>query len=66
MPVLVGHRAARAAQSLELWWRDGQEFGAERMHFGTALRERFGAPDTYTFANACSAVAVRARAWRPT
>ena len=25
------------------------------MHFGTALRERFGADDTHTISNACSA-----------
>lgn len=54
VPVLVG-TGLRELRSLELWWRDGQEFGAERMHFGTALRERFGAQDTHTVSNACSA-----------
>lgn len=54
VPVLVG-TGLRELRSLELWWRDGQKFGAERMHFGTALRERFGAQDTHTISNACSA-----------
>jgi 3-oxoacyl-[acyl-carrier-protein] synthase II len=54
VPILVG-TGLRELRSLELWWRDGAEFGAHRMHFGTALRERFGANDTHTFANACSA-----------
>ena len=54
VPILVG-TGLRELRSLELWWRDGAEFGAHRMHFGTALRERFGASDTHTFANACSA-----------
>jgi 3-oxoacyl-[acyl-carrier-protein] synthase II len=54
VPILVG-TGLRELRSLELWWRDGAGFGAERMHFGTALRERFGANDTHTFANACSA-----------
>ncbi|MFR9673737.1 beta-ketoacyl-[acyl-carrier-protein] synthase family protein [Streptomyces sp. TR06-5] len=54
VPILVG-TGLRELRSLELWWRDGAEFGAERMHFGTALRERFGAVDTHTFSNACSA-----------
>ncbi|MFE4534656.1 beta-ketoacyl-[acyl-carrier-protein] synthase family protein [Streptomyces scopuliridis] len=54
VPVLIG-TGLRELRSLELWWRDGAEFGAERMHFGTALRERFGAVNTHTFSNACSA-----------
>lgn len=54
VPVLIG-TGLRELRSLELWWRDGADFGAERMHFGTALRERFGAVDTHTFSNACSA-----------
>lgn len=54
VPILVG-TGLRELRSLELWWRDGAKFGAHRMHFGTALRERFGANDTHTFANACSA-----------
>ncbi|MFF7145900.1 beta-ketoacyl-[acyl-carrier-protein] synthase family protein [Streptomyces nodosus] len=54
VPVLVG-TGLREMRSLELWWRDGAEFAAERMHFGTALRERFGAVNTHTFSNACSA-----------
>jgi 3-oxoacyl-[acyl-carrier-protein] synthase II len=54
VPVLIG-TGLRELRSLELWSRDGQEFGADRMHFGTALRERFGAVDTHTISNACSA-----------
>lgn len=54
VPVLIG-TGLRELRSLELWWRDGADFAAERMHFGTALRERFGAVDTHTFSNACSA-----------
>lgn len=54
VPILVG-TGLRELRSLELWWRDGAAFAAERMHFGTALRERFGAVDTHTFSNACSA-----------
>ncbi|WP_069171842.1 beta-ketoacyl synthase N-terminal-like domain-containing protein [Streptomyces griseus] len=53
-PVLVG-TGLRELRSAELWWRDGVSFGPERLHFGTALRERFGTPDTHTFSNACSA-----------
>jgi 3-oxoacyl-[acyl-carrier-protein] synthase II len=34
---------------------DRLPFDADRLHFGTALRERFGADLTYTFAGACSA-----------
>ncbi|WP_445529284.1 beta-ketoacyl-[acyl-carrier-protein] synthase family protein [Streptomyces cyslabdanicus] len=54
VPILVG-TGLRELRSLELWWRDGAAFGAGQMHFGTALRERFGAVDTHTFSNACSA-----------
>jgi 3-oxoacyl-[acyl-carrier-protein] synthase II len=54
VPVLVG-TGLRELRSLELWWRDEQPFDADRMHFGTALRERFGARDTHTISNACSA-----------
>ncbi|AUA10705.1 3-oxoacyl-ACP synthase [Streptomyces samsunensis] len=54
VPVLIG-TGLRELRSLELWWRDGQDFDAGRMHFGTALRERFGADDTTTISNACSA-----------
>ncbi|MEV6076026.1 beta-ketoacyl synthase N-terminal-like domain-containing protein [Streptomyces sp. NPDC052069] len=53
-PVLVG-TGLRELRSAELWWRDGAPFGVERLHFGTALRERFGTADTHTFSNACSA-----------
>ncbi len=54
VPVLIG-TGLRELRSLELHWRDGQEFEANQMHFGTALRERFGAQDTHTISNACSA-----------
>lgn len=52
--MLVG-TGLRELRSAELWWRDGAPFGVERLHFGTALRERFGTADTHTFSNACSA-----------
>ncbi|MBH5335065.1 3-oxoacyl-ACP synthase [Streptomyces pactum] len=54
VPVLVG-TGLRELRSAELAYRDGAPFAMERMHFGTALRERFGADRTYTVANACSA-----------
>ncbi|MFI1227159.1 MULTISPECIES: beta-ketoacyl synthase N-terminal-like domain-containing protein [unclassified Streptomyces] len=54
IPVLIG-TGLRELRSLELWWREQQDFDATRMHFGTALRERFGADDTTTISNACSA-----------
>ncbi len=54
VPVLVG-TGLRELRSLELWSRDGVEFGPDELHFGPALRERFGADDTHTFSNACSA-----------
>ncbi len=54
VPVLVG-TGLRELRSAELWWRDGTPMDAEGLHFGRALRERFGATSVYTFANACSA-----------
>lgn len=54
VPVLVG-TGLRELRSAELGWRDGAEFDVARLHFGTALRERFGAVRTYTVSNACSA-----------
>ncbi|MFD7500678.1 beta-ketoacyl synthase N-terminal-like domain-containing protein [Streptomyces sp. NPDC059850] len=55
VPVLVG-TGLRELRSAELAWRDGTAFDtAARLHFGTALRERFGAVRTHTFAGACSA-----------
>jgi 3-oxoacyl-[acyl-carrier-protein] synthase II len=54
IPVLVG-TGLRELRSVELWWRESAKFPVDRLHFGTALRERFGAVDTHTFANACSA-----------
>lgn len=54
IPVLVG-TGLRELRSAELWWRDGTPLRPGDLHFGTALRERFGATDTHTFSNACSA-----------
>lgn len=54
VPVLVG-TGLRELRSAELAWREGTGFDAGRLHFGTALRERFGTADTHTFSNACSA-----------
>jgi 3-oxoacyl-[acyl-carrier-protein] synthase II len=54
VPVLIG-TGLRELRSLELWWREGTALGDTGLHFGTALRERFGADVTHTFSNACSA-----------
>lgn len=54
IPVLVG-TGLRELRSLELWWRGDAELTEHRLHFGPALRERFGAEQTYTFSGACSA-----------
>ncbi|OEU87016.1 3-oxoacyl-ACP synthase [Streptomyces abyssalis] len=54
IPVLVG-TGLRELRSAELAWRDGADFDISRLHFGTALRERFGTSDSHTFSNACSA-----------
>ncbi|MFF0149235.1 3-oxoacyl-[acyl-carrier-protein] synthase II [Amycolatopsis sulphurea] len=54
IPVLVG-TGLRELRSVELWARDGVPVSPGRLHFGTALRERFGATNTHTFSNACSA-----------
>ncbi|MBB0245791.1 3-oxoacyl-ACP synthase [Streptomyces alkaliphilus] len=54
IPVLVG-TGLRELRSAELRWRDGAPFDVNRLHFGTALRERFGTADTLTVSNACSA-----------
>ncbi|MEU6484888.1 beta-ketoacyl synthase N-terminal-like domain-containing protein [Streptomyces sp. NPDC046887] len=54
IPVLVG-TGLRELRSLELWWRDGIPFDADGLHFEEALRRRFGAVDTHTYAGACSA-----------
>ncbi|NJP96341.1 3-oxoacyl-ACP synthase [Nonomuraea sp. FMUSA5-5] len=54
VPVLVG-TTLRELRSVELSWRDGVPFDAGELHFGTALRRRFDAAQTYTVANACSA-----------
>ena len=49
------HRAARAALGRAVRGATAPRSTPSRLHFGTALRERFGAARTYTFANACSA-----------
>ncbi|MFF2195459.1 beta-ketoacyl-[acyl-carrier-protein] synthase family protein [Streptomyces sp. NPDC058157] len=54
VPVLIG-TGLRELRSAELRWRDGADFDMAGLHFGTALRERFGAVRTHTFSNACSA-----------
>lgn len=54
VPVIVG-TGLRELRSAELSWRDDTPFDVKRLHFGTALRERFGATRTYTVSNACSA-----------
>jgi 3-oxoacyl-[acyl-carrier-protein] synthase II len=54
IPVLVG-TGLRELRSAELWWREGAPLRPGDLHFGTALAERFGATDTHTFSNACSA-----------
>ncbi|GAA1026875.1 MULTISPECIES: beta-ketoacyl synthase N-terminal-like domain-containing protein [Amycolatopsis] len=54
VPVLIG-TTLREIRSVELMWRDKAEFALADLHFGTALRKRFGATRTYTVANACSA-----------
>ncbi|MEV7184267.1 beta-ketoacyl-[acyl-carrier-protein] synthase family protein [Kitasatospora sp. NPDC093102] len=54
VPVLVG-TGLRELRSAELWWREDTKFSDAGLHFGTALRERFGADHTHTFSNACSA-----------
>lgn len=54
VPVLIG-TTLRELRSVELNWRDGTEFDLRELHFGAMLRRRFGAAQTYTVANACSA-----------
>ncbi|WPO76618.1 MULTISPECIES: beta-ketoacyl synthase N-terminal-like domain-containing protein [unclassified Streptomyces] len=54
IPVLVG-TTLREQRSVELWWRGGPPVPVDELHFGTALRRRFGATTSYTFANACAA-----------
>jgi len=54
VPVLIG-TGLRELRSAELRWTDSVEFPLSRLHFGPALRERFGAATTYTVTNACSA-----------
>jgi 3-oxoacyl-[acyl-carrier-protein] synthase II len=54
VPVLVG-TGLRELRSVELRWAGAAGFPLSRLHFGPALRERFGATASYTVSNACSA-----------
>ncbi|MET9381771.1 beta-ketoacyl synthase N-terminal-like domain-containing protein [Streptomyces sp. NPDC002928] len=54
VPILIG-TGLRELRSVELAWLGRASFDLEDLHFGRALRERFGACDTHTFAGACSA-----------
>lgn len=54
VPVLIG-TGLREFRSVELRWTGSVGFPLSRLHFGPALRERFGAATTYTVTNACSA-----------
>jgi 3-oxoacyl-[acyl-carrier-protein] synthase II len=54
VPVLVG-TGLREMRSAELAWLSGTAVDPERLHFGPALRDAFGADDVHTFSNACSA-----------
>ncbi|MCK1795666.1 3-oxoacyl-ACP synthase [Streptomyces sp. XM4193] len=57
VPILIGS-GLRESRTAELHWRDRHGLGeltADDLHFGIAMRERFGATDTHTVANACAA-----------
>ncbi|MFB6891041.1 beta-ketoacyl synthase N-terminal-like domain-containing protein [Kitasatospora sp. NPDC056327] len=54
VPVLVG-TTLRELRSVELRWCEDAPFDPADLHFGTALRRRFGADRTYTVGNACAA-----------
>ncbi|MGW0479931.1 beta-ketoacyl synthase N-terminal-like domain-containing protein [Nonomuraea sp. NPDC003214] len=54
VPILIG-TTLRELRSVELRWRDGVDFDLEELHFGPALRRRFGAVQVSTVANACAA-----------
>lgn len=54
IPVLVG-TGLRELRSVELWRGSGAAVTPPDLHFGAAVRSRFGAWDTHTFSNACSA-----------
>jgi 3-oxoacyl-[acyl-carrier-protein] synthase II len=54
VPVLVG-TGLRMLRAVEAHWLAGAAGELDEPHFGGALRERFGACDTHTFAGACSA-----------
>ncbi|WP_433598117.1 beta-ketoacyl synthase N-terminal-like domain-containing protein [Nocardia sp. CA-135953] len=54
IPVLVG-TGLRELRSAELWWTGRAELSAADLHFGPALRKRFGFTEIHTLNNACSA-----------
>jgi 3-oxoacyl-[acyl-carrier-protein] synthase II len=54
IPVLIG-TGLRELRSAELWSRGDADLREEDLHFGTELARRFGAANTHTFSNACSA-----------
>jgi 3-oxoacyl-[acyl-carrier-protein] synthase II len=54
VPIVVG-TGLRELRSLEMWWQGETPLDMSQLHFGGALRKRFGAEITYTLANACSA-----------
>ena len=54
VPILVG-TGLRELRSAELWSLGQANLREADLHFGPALRKRFGSAATYTFSNACSA-----------
>jgi len=54
VPVLVG-TTLRELRTAELSFCTGTPIDVDRLHFGPALRERFGVTATWTFSNACAA-----------
>ncbi|MBM0278027.1 beta-ketoacyl-[acyl-carrier-protein] synthase family protein [Micromonospora tarensis] len=54
VPVLVG-TGLRELRSVELRHRGAADIGPADLHFGPAVRERFGATEIHTLANACAA-----------
>lgn len=53
-PVLVG-TTLRELRSAELWWCHDSPLTLPDMHFGGALRSRFGTTESHTVASACAA-----------
>ncbi|WP_457033049.1 beta-ketoacyl synthase N-terminal-like domain-containing protein [Kitasatospora sp. P5_F3] len=54
VPVLVG-TGLRELRTVELRRQAGSTVTPAELHFGTALRERFGVTRSHTFSNACAA-----------